>query len=398
MTADELRILTEAIQAASGAYSAETAEMRIRRDQEESASAKSKLIKESAARAGQAAVQALGSFSTSLLSTQAGMSKYNSAISGAGNAALDIGKNFGVAGLAIGGFVKLLSMGAELVLKQNDAMIKAYDTLSEFGMTAKLTTTDILKIGSASGYTSHNLEIFTKNAVKVSTELAALTGSASTGTEAFGKLTKITQEQRNQYNRLGQSQEKVTQLQTDWVKITVQSGQSLSKNTDQMQKSSLRYIDSMNELAALTGINVEQQQESQRIAMQNENFNAYISAQDLKRQRLDEEADAKKGTVEEAALRAKSEEISNMIASKTAYATWITATASASMAAKQLEAISTNSAVIYTDNNASLKLANIDMDKLNRKMMRGEDARIDGMAERNKATQRYNDQYGELTY
>ena len=397
-TAESMRKMTEAMELLTGTIRGETEEMKMQRIIREQIAARKKELNEAGITAGKAALAALGGFSKALMSTEAGMSKYNSAIGGAGNAALDLGKHFGIAGLALGGLAKAITMGMEAVNKQNDAMLKAYDTLSEFGMAAKLTTTDILKIGQASGYTSHNLEIFTKNAIRISIELAALTGSASAGTEAFGKLTKLTQEQRNQYNRLGQSQEKVTQLQTDWVKITVMGGQSLTKNTDQMQKSSLRYIDSMNELAALTGISVEKQQEAQKIAMQNENFNAYISEQDQKRQRLEDEASKMAAGADKDALLAKADEISKMVESKKEYATWIAATASASTAAAHLEAISTNTGVVWTESNVSLKMAGVDMERLNAKMMKGEDARIDGMAERNKATQRHTAAYGELTY
>ena len=128
MTADELDILREAVRNASDAYREETADMMVRRSQEEVAAAKSRNIKEAATKAGAAAVAALGGFSKSLLSTESGMSKYNAGLNAAGNAAFDIGKQFGVVGFALGGLAKLFTAGMEAVNKQNDAMLKAYDT------------------------------------------------------------------------------------------------------------------------------------------------------------------------------------------------------------------------------------------------------------------------------
>lgn len=309
MTPEELRQLSEAIQAATGAYTAETAEMRARREQEEASVARSKAVDDAAVKAGMAAVAALGSFSKSLLSTEAGMSKYNSALSSAGNAAMDIGKNFGVLGIAIGGFVKLITLGAELVLKQNDAMIKAYDTLSEFGATTTLTSRDILKIGTASGFTSHNLEIFAKHAASLGTDFQSLGGNATAGFEAFGKLTKITQEQRNQYNRLGWSQEMVLKGQADYVKISAASATALSKNPKILQEASLKYIDALTELSALTGASAEEQKDIQKNAAANISYSTHNTKLEIERAELLKKSKEMAGTVEGDAARKRADAI-----------------------------------------------------------------------------------------
>lgn len=289
-TSDELERLTEAIQRATGAYTSETEEMRARREQEEASVAKSKAVSDAGAKAGMAAVAALGSFSKSLLSTDAGMSKYNSTLSGAGNAALDIGKNFGIAGVAIGGFVKLLTLGAELVLKQNDAMIKAYDTLGELGTASGLTTRGILELGTKAGYSSHNLEIFTKHVGSLGTDLLALGVTTARGVEAFSKLAAVTQDQRNQYNRLGISQEELTKRQSDYVRTTVGAGISIAKSPELLKQQSLKYIDVLNELAAITGISRDKAQEALDAANNNLNYQTHMYELGVKEKKLREEA------------------------------------------------------------------------------------------------------------
>ena len=398
---DDLAQLSEALRELTGSYRNEIAEDIQRRQAKESAEEKTRNMHDAGVKAGQAFVASLNSLTKSVLSTEAGMSKYNGAIGKAGDAAFALGSGFGVLGTVVGGLVKLFTMGAEAVLKQNDAMIKGYDALSEFGQTASLTSRDVLQLGKNAGYTSHNLEIFTKNAVKVSQEFAGLTGSASAGVVAFSKLTAITQEQRDQYNRLGQGQETVTKLQTDYVAQTVKAGIALAKTPAELQKNSLKYIDSLNELAAITGISVEKQQEALDIANANENFNAYKFSMDQKRLALDKEAEeaTKAGLHEKAAeLKAQSENIQQVIRSKDEAAKLAVATMSAANSAAYLQGISTDGATIYTEANAKLLRSGIDVAAQNEKMNKGGSALVDVLSSQVEAAKRFDANFGQAGY
>jgi len=395
---EQLQALSEALRAHREILEGVSLSERARAQQEGEAAAKKAKYEAAAERAANGLRQTFEGFGKSVMSTEAGMSKYNAGIGAAGNAAMDIGSKFGILGFAIGGLVKLFTMGAELVLKQNDAMIKAYDSLSEFGQTTSLTTTDILKLGSASGYTSHNLDIFTKNAIKVSQELAGLAGSASDGLVAFGKLTQITQEQRNSYNRLGMSQEKVTQLQTDYVRQTVQSGLTLSKNVDVQRKSSLAYIDSLNQLAAITGISVEKQQAAMDVANANENFNAYIFHKGQQRDSLQDQANAAGDTARGRELQAKADEITQVINAKNEYAKSAVTYMSAGKAAAHLQSIATDGAVAFTQANANLLLSGEPIGAMAAKLNKGQSALGDLLTSQVQAAKRFDKNFGEVGY
>lgn len=77
----------------------------------------------------------MGQFRDALLNTERTLGKYSNALDSAGDAAIDLGKNFGVAGLAVGvavkGFTSLTAAG----LKQADAQLKATDALAKVGAT-----------------------------------------------------------------------------------------------------------------------------------------------------------------------------------------------------------------------------------------------------------------------
>lgn len=385
LTTEELARLAEAMNILREATDSSAASTRIVDEENRRVAAASERNSKAWVSAGAAGVSALNKFGSALLSTSDGMAKYNSSINTAGNAALNIGKSFGILGFAIGGAVKLFTLVAETVMKQNDALLKAYDTLSEFGQTASHTTSDILALGRASGYTSHTLEIFTKNASKVSQELAALSGSASEGLVTFGKLTKITQEQRNQYNRLGLSQEKVTQLQTDYVRQTLQAGISLSKSPELLRKSSLAYIDTLNELAAITGISTEKLQAAQDVANANENFNAYKFHMDQKRQAALERGD-----------KAEADRIAQVIKVKDESAKLAVNTMSAANAAAYLQGISTEGATVWTAASAKLMLAGVDVTKQNAEMNKGNSQIVDMLESQVKAAKSFDSRFGEL--
>lgn len=396
-TVDDLR---RAMESLTESYREQTEEQRVRAAAEDAVIAKSRAVKENAVKAGQQAVTALGSFGKSLLSTEAGMSKYNSGINSAGNAALSLGKAFGPLGIAVGGLVKLFTMGMELVAKQNDAMIKAYDTLSEFGQTAKFTTTDILNLGKASGYTSHNLEIFTKNAAKVSQELAGLTGSASAGLKAFSDLTAVTQEQRNQYNRLGISQEKLTEGQTYWVKQSLAGGTSIVKNADEQRKASLKYIDAQLELAALTGIDVKKQQDLQDAVNADINFQQYKYNQDRKIQSLKEDAakqdDSVEGKARKEKLLGEASALREDTDKRNRIAIWANASLDAAQSTAVNQMMSSKNMDVLTEQTGKLATAGVDFQKVKESMAKGGTGIGALASEFTKAEQRFGSTLGEV--
>lgn len=338
--------------------------------------------------------QSLKQFGTALMSTATGMTKYGQSINTATTAAGNFASNFGVWGKLIGGAIKVLGFFVDAVFKQNDALIKSYDSLSEVGATSALTTGDIRKLGANAGYVGDQLEKFTDIAKGLGTNLVAMGGSASKGVVEFSKLATVTQAQRDSYNNLGISQEQLTKMQGNYVKQTTAAGIALAKSPELLRKESFKYIDALVELAALTGISVQKQQEALDIANADENFNQYKAAQGMKRQALLEQADNEQDQARKKQLISQADVIKATIEQKDAYAKVAVNTMSAANAAAVLQSISTDGATVYTESNAKLLMAGIDIAKHNKEMNAGRSQEVELLEGQVKATRRFTNMFG----
>jgi hypothetical protein len=345
----------------------------------------------------------LKAFGSSLINTTNSMSKYQSTVSAGAKGITDLVGSFLPPNASIKikllfkGFtavIDVLSFFVGNVFKQNDAMIKSYDSLSEVGATSALTTNDIRKLGQNAGYTSENLDKFTDITKDLGSNLIAMGGSASKGVVQFSKLATVTQAQRDGFNNLGISQEQYTKLQATYIRQQTAAGMIITKSTEGQRKEANKYIDSLVELAALTGISVQKQQEALDIANADENFNQYKANQSMKREALLEQAANEQDQTRKKQLTAQADAIKATIDQKDAYAKVAVSTMSAANAAAVLQSISTDGATVYTESNAKLLMAGIDVAKHNREMNAGRSQEVELLEGQVKATRRFSKMFG----
>jgi len=215
------------------------------------------------------AIVGLKQFGNGLLTIGGGMAKYNQALGSAGDAALSIGKNFGILGIAAGGLIKVFSVAAEMVLKQNDDILKATDSLAEFGATGQYTADEIKLMGRAAGYSSGELEKWTKATKSMGTSIIAFGGTVNQGVASFSKLSQVTDKEYEYFRALGVSQEQLTQNQADYIKLQNKSGVSIQQSdvaNGRLRKATIEYTSYLLDLSAITGLSVEEAKKAQQIA------------------------------------------------------------------------------------------------------------------------------------
>jgi predicted chitinase len=219
--------------------------------------------------AGAQAVDSLKKFSNGLLTAGGDMTKYGGAVSSAGDAAMSIGKNFGVLGLAIGGLIKLFSMGAEMVLKQNAAMLKSADILADFGATGALTTTELLNMANAAGYSSGEMEKFAGITKGLGTDIIGLSATVTGGVKAFAELATMDETLLANYRAMGVTQEQLNKNQADYIKLQIRSGVAISERDKQdgtLKRTTLEYTNYLMDLSAITGLSVDEAKKAQEVA------------------------------------------------------------------------------------------------------------------------------------
>lgn len=212
------------------------------------------------------AVTSLKSLTTAFLGTEKGFTKFGSGLTSAGDAAWQIGKNFGILGMAIGGLAKGATEVTSAAFKQADASLKATDQLAALGGAGGFTAKEVLNMGHKAGLTSANLEVFTKAAAKAGSGLGGFGLTAADGIKAFSEMTAVTKEQRMAFQRLGISQEQLMEMQGDYVKLQELSGRSLQgqgRDTAKLRQESLAYVENLTRLSALTGKSADRLQKEQ---------------------------------------------------------------------------------------------------------------------------------------
>jgi hypothetical protein len=337
-------------------------------------------------------------FGKALLSTEGGMSKYNASLKTASTGLADLVGSIGVFGKAIGGIIKVISFAVETVTEGNEKLIKSYNDLGEIGAAASITTSDLLKFAETAGYGTRNLEGLIKPVKSLGSGLIALGGSTGEGIKKFAQLAATTEEQRAAYRRLGFSQEEVTQLQADYIRTTTNAGLTLARSVEKQRKGADEYIESLTVLAALTGTTIKQQQEARDKALAQENFNAYLFAKGIERDKLQAQADATLDKTKKAELQARADEVGRVIQAKTAFGQLAMSTRDAKAATGLLQLAASKNGEVYTEQSAYVLASGFNFKKLNDALERGEDGFDIYMEETTRVTKKFTDEFGESAY
>jgi predicted chitinase len=183
--------------------------------------------------------------------------------------------NFGMLGKAIGGTIEAAGKLASIYTQQADNLLKANDAIAQFGTAGSFTTKQLMEMAHGAGLTSKNMDLLVKPIQSLGPALTNLGGTTGEGVKAFADLTKITNKQREEYQRMGISQEQLIQNQADYIALQRTSGRSISnelKDRNALQKASLEYTDNLLALSAITGENVESIKKQQKEALAATNF------------------------------------------------------------------------------------------------------------------------------
>lgn len=339
---------------------------------------------------------AVKSFAGALLDVTPGLSKYASTVNSASGAVSNLVSGLGPLGAVAGVLVKAFGGLAGAALKYQDSIISGFDDMAKVGGGARLSAEKIMELGTASGFTSGTLSVFTKHASDASKQLVSMSGSVSGGMEAYSKFTAVGDVQLKKYRQLGMTQDDLIDAQTTYLRQQSEAGQSLKKSPEQLQKASLAYIDNLNVLSDLTGISIKDQQKAQEIAFANANFNAFLTSLDQKEADLRAQAIKEGDTARGKELVAKADEIAAVKAAKEEYGRMATATMSAANSAGVLEAISTEGTAVWTESNAHvLRLMGDQVAAHNENMNKGKNATAEFTQAYAQGTRRTMDEFKE---
>jgi len=207
-------------------------------------------------------------------------SKYNGMIGSAGDAALDLGKNFGILGTVIGGVVKAATMLMQYQLAQADSLLKFNDQISKMGAANAFNTDEILSMANKIGFAAKDLDKLMAPMQKLGSTFKQLGNGAVDSTNRFMEMANVGSEVRQEFQRLGYSQAELVEAQAGYVELMGGAGLSLRSFNGEMktlQKTSLAYVKNLQALSDMTGLSVEDQTKRMAAAAADTQFQLYVA-------------------------------------------------------------------------------------------------------------------------
>ena len=217
--------------------------------------------------AANAATTGLRSFGGAILSGTQGVEKYGSALNSAGTAAMRLGENFGVLGIAIGFATQLFTKVAQDSLKLVDQTVNFRDSLTKVTGVMPITLENISSLSNAAKFSGERMAILEKSTAGLGIGLNALNGIAGQGADTFMKMAALGPEAdkvRKYFGAMGVTQEQLLDLQSKYIQQQSNSGLTYSTQqmtVKQLTASSLEYAKSLELMSTLTHKNTDQIQQ-----------------------------------------------------------------------------------------------------------------------------------------
>jgi len=328
---------------------------------------------------------AISGFAVAMTDVTPGMAKYAASLKDATLAVATMASGFGPLGKATEGILGVFASLVTAATKYNDAVVQGYDDVSKLGAGIGTSAEDIVKLGHNAGLSSQNLSLLTKNAASLGMNIRSLGTTTSKGLDTFGKMIAVGDTTLEQYRKLGFSQEDLIEAQTAYIDIQTQAGADLKKSPEELQKASLAYIDNLNVMAEMTGVSVKQQQDAQKQALAQENFDVYMSG-----------LQAKKAEALKSGNKAEADRLQKIYDAKLELATQAKANLDPKQAQGVLEGISTNGKTIMSKEVAKLEMSGIHISKMNDELNKGNKQTGRLLGENAQAVENYRKRFGDL--
>ena len=208
-------------------------------------------------------------YTKAMFSASEGTAKYAGSLSAVGNAAWEVGKNFGVLGTVAGGLIKIFGDVAAASLKQNDNLTKAYRDFADVGALGG-SFDQVIEDLNRVGLSSEQAEEFRRVLEKVNPTLTAFGGGVSVGLKkyvtAFEGMIGVGNQFEQRLTKLGFSVQAMRESVAGYMGIQSKLGLAQSATVGSIQTGSEKYMITLRELEELTGLsgdaaakNVEQQ-------------------------------------------------------------------------------------------------------------------------------------------
>jgi hypothetical protein len=215
------------------------------------------------------------SFAKAMLDSGEGTEKYAKATTEAANAVDSFASQFGFFGKALGGLVKIFGGVISAGLEHNAALIKGYQTLSDFGAIDTRGVDGLFKDLAAAGLTAMEFDKFGNVLKKIRPDLAAMGGDVAKGKGMFVKtMSEILGGQLERDLRaIGYTTESISENAALALAREGRIGALQGKTQREITFQTGLYLKELAELTALTGMSREEAQQKRDAMLSDARFN-----------------------------------------------------------------------------------------------------------------------------
>lgn len=216
----------------------------------------------------------IGGASKSFLDASEGTAKYGRATRDVTGAIGDLVGKIPYVGKAFGGLIKIFGGLTSAALDQNDALIKGYQTLSDFGAIDTRGIDGLFKDLERVGLTAVEFEKFGKILNRVRPDLAALGGDVAKGKKVFVDTMSdiLGGTLERDLRAIGYTTESISENAATMLAREARLGNLQGKNQKDITHFTGLYLKELSELTALTGLSREEAQQKRDAMLSDARF------------------------------------------------------------------------------------------------------------------------------
>jgi len=226
---------------------------------------------------------------------ETGTGKYADSVEKAAGATADWLGSFGPLGKIVGMLVNVMGTLVGESLRQNDALVKTYQSLSKIGQIDSTNLQELLNDLQKTGLSVQEVDKYVAAISKVSPELANLSSTVGQGRKIFAEVFGQTLKEGTQKElfRLGYTMEEAVNTTGSFIASLSLAGNTNKRTTASLNKDTMGYLRNLNELSALTGKSREEADKARRKQEEDLAFQSYLNtlgAEEQKKARLQVQA------------------------------------------------------------------------------------------------------------
>lgn len=228
--------------------------------------------------------KSFGNAGKSFFDAAEGTAKYGKASREVAGGLGDLAGKIPYVGKVLGGLIKAIGGVVAATLEQNDALVKSYQALSDFGAIDTRGVEGVFEDLQRLKLVTSQIGQMEGALKKLQPELAALGGSAAQGRKQFIDVMSniIGSDLEKELRKLGYTQEQISDNAAQYLAREARLGNTQNKNVQQLTQETGKYLKELQELTMLTGLSREEQQRIRDQQLAEVRFNDYIQELRLK--------------------------------------------------------------------------------------------------------------------